>query len=120
MILNWIISILVILVSAKDQVHPFYSEDVLEVHQDNFEQVTRKHEFISIVFFATWCPYCKRQRPAINSAAYTLRSKGIRVGAINGPLNRGLMRKFGGKQLPDSSYFLPWKECAFVYAKGTQ
>ena len=73
---------------------------VIDINDRNVRQVLREHRYISIVFYAKWCQYCSQMRQDYESAARDLQKKGISLGAVNGPKNRKLLKRFGVNKYP--------------------
>jgi len=56
-------------------------------------------------------------RPHFNAAVKELYNDGIRVGAINGPKNKSLMRKYKVSGYPVQIAFYRGKPCGKIYAR---
>ena len=79
----------------------YANSDVIEANSASLqEMMTDKSAGSLVVFFAPWCGPCKQMVPNVKKAATVLKSKGVRVAAINSDNEPGLAQKLGIRGFP--------------------
>lgn len=52
---------------------------VVHLNDKNFREVVSQADFVLVMFYAPWCPHCKKMRPDFVKAAEELSSEGLSV-----------------------------------------
>merc|ERR1719383_778682 len=72
------------------------------------------------MFYAPWCGFCKRMKPAYAEAAALMEMAGVngRLAAVDCTLNRELASKYGIRSYPTLKHFLDGQEAEERYSSG--
>ena len=84
------------------------TSDVITLTDANFEEETKKHQFLLIEFYAPWCGHCKQLAPEYEKAATELKKFGSDFGGlakIDADSNRKTGEKFGIQGFPTLKLF---------------
>eukprot|EP01080_Neovahlkampfia_damariscottae_P007248 gene7248-11566_t len=84
------------------------ASDVVTLTDANFEEESKKHQFLLIEFYAPWCGHCKQLAPEYEKAATELKKFGAEYGAlakIDADSNRKTGEKFGIQGFPTLKLF---------------
>lgn len=80
--------------------------DVVELTELNFNaMVMESDEMWMVEFFAPWCGHCKNLAPEWEKAATELKAQGVKLGAIDATVEKGLAEKYGIKGFPTIKVF---------------
>jgi protein disulfide-isomerase A6 len=80
--------------------------DVIQLTEANFNALVMESSDEWLVeFYAPWCGHCKNLAPEWESAATSLKSSGIKLGAVDATVEGGLASKYGVKGYPTIKVF---------------
>merc|ERR1711872_1048067 len=72
------------------------------------EEFIASNEYAFVLFYAPWCGFCKKLRPAFFEAASKLKlfRPEMKIGAIDASGNRKLLKEFGFTGYPTMKLFI--------------
>ena len=76
---------------------------------ENFDEVRKSQEFMVVVFYAEWCPYCQRLKPEFNKVSKSLN---YLLTAVDGDNNQELIDRYNVKAYPSIISFYKGKRCS--------
>ncbi|KAG8954777.1 protein disulfide-isomerase precursor [Tulasnella sp. 419] len=59
------------------------ASDVIDLTADNFDSVVNAEDLLLVEFFAPWCGHCKALAPEYESAATSLKEKGLKLAKVD-------------------------------------
>ena len=57
----------------------FFSPDVKELTDENFNNNIAKTEYMLVCWYAHWCPYCNKMKPDFDRAARHYQNQGAKI-----------------------------------------
>lgn len=82
--------------------------NIINIDHRNFELEINEHKILMLDFWAEWCGPCIMMNPILEEFAEA--NKNITIGKINADLNRGLMKDFQIRGIPQFVLFRNGKE----------
>jgi protein disulfide-isomerase A6 len=80
--------------------------DVVQLTEANFNAlVMESNDEWLVEFYAPWCGHCKNLAPEWETAATTLKSSGVKLGAVDATVESSLASKYGVKGYPTIKVF---------------
>ncbi|XP_077130397.1 protein disulfide-isomerase A2 [Ranitomeya variabilis] len=82
-------------------------ENVLVLHQKNFDNALRTYKYLLVEFYAPWCGHCQELAPKYSKAAETLKEKTseARLAKVDATEEKDLGDEFGVSGYPTLKFF---------------
>ena len=90
---------------VETPVHFPIIDGVAYLSENTYEEAITSNENVLILFFAHWCPHCKRAFPKFAEASKEAKKYNFLFASVNGDFYRNLLTKYGIRGFPTIIYF---------------